>query len=122
MIFDPNNCTIHSIIDNKTWNKDSKNRIDFLNELVSAEANSVLLSSKMKNNVKHRKRLGHMVGGVKFGYEFYRNSNNIMKKRKNEKEQNILGFIKKRYNSKSIYFKTSSFLKKKNFIDLFVKY
>lgn len=112
-IFDPNNCTIHSIIDNKIWNKDSKNRIDFLNELVSAESHSVLLSTKMKNNVKHRKKLGHDVGGVKFGYEFYRNKNNIMKKRKNQNEQNILGFIKKRYNNKSIYFKTSTFSKKR---------
>ena len=97
-IFDPFNCTIHSIIDNKIWDKNNNNRIDFLRELIEAEAHSVLLSNKMKNNIKNRRNLGHHIGGTKFGYEKYRDHNLIMKVRKNNREQNILGYIKKKYN------------------------
>ena len=55
-IFDKYNCTIHSIIDNKVWDKNNRNRIEFLQELIEAEKFSILLSDKMKKNVIKRKK------------------------------------------------------------------
>ena len=94
-IFNPYNCKIISIIDNKIWDKNKQNRINFLRELVEAESNSVLLSEKMKKNVSYRKKQGHHVGGIPYGFERYRDHNLIFKLRKNKSEQNILGYIKK---------------------------
>lgn len=106
-VFDKYNCTIISIIDHKVWDKNSRNRIEFLQELVEAEKFSVHLSDKMKKNVVCRKRLGHHIGGIKYGYERF-NDKNIMKLRKNKNEQTILGFIKKKtvgkYNIKKSYY------------------
>ena len=45
-VFDPYDCTIYSIIDNKVWDKNNRNRIEFLQELVEAEKFSILLSIK----------------------------------------------------------------------------
>ena len=94
----PNNCEIHSIIDNKKLDNNNNNRIEFFRELIESENYSVLLSNKIKKNISNRKRLGHHIGSVKFGYEKYRDHNLIYKVRKNNIEQNILGYIKKKYN------------------------
>ena len=93
-VFDPYNCTIYSIIDNKVWDKNNRNRIEFLQELVEAEKFSILLSDKMKKNVSHRKRLGHHIGSAQFGYEKFK-LNKVSKIRRNKFEQSILGYIKK---------------------------
>ena len=93
-VFDPYDCTIYSIIDNKVWDKNNRNRIEFLQELVEAEKFSILLSDKMKKNVIHRKRLGHHIGSARFGYEKFK-LNKISKIRRNKHEQSILGYIKK---------------------------
>jgi len=95
-VFEPNNCEIHSIIDNRKWNNNSNNKLDFLRELIESESYSVLLSNKMKINSQNRKQKGNHIGGIKFGYERYKNNSKIMKLRKNNKEQQILGYIKKR--------------------------
>lgn len=92
-IFDPYNCKIVSLIDNKVWDKDNTNRNDFMQELVNAESSSTLLSKKIKNNVKLRKEAGHHIGGIKYGYESYRRKG-IRKLRQNNYEQKILGYIK----------------------------
>ena len=94
-VFEPNNCDIHSIIDKRVWNKDNNNKLDFLRELIESEAYSVLLSNKMKINSKNRKQMGNHIGGITFGYERYKNNSNLMKLRKNNSEQKILGYIKK---------------------------
>jgi DNA invertase Pin-like site-specific DNA recombinase len=93
-VFDPYNCTIHSIIDNKVWDKNNRNRIEFLQGLVEAEKFAVQLSDKIKKNIKYRKTQGHHIGKAKFGYERFK-VNNIYKIRENNVEQNILGYIKK---------------------------
>ena len=93
-VFDKYDCIIHTIIDNKVWDKNNRHRIEFLQELVESEKFSVHLSDKMKKNISHRKKLGHHIGPVKFGYERVK-VNNIMKLKKNQKEQYILGVIKK---------------------------
>ena len=114
-VFDPYNCEIYSIIDNKIWDKNNSNRIDFLRELVNAEASSTLLSNKIKNNISLRRTNGHYIGGVKFGYERYRRKG-IRKIRKNAHEQKILGYLKLKKMEKKHYGKKylSSICKKLN--------
>lgn len=96
-IFDPYDCIINSIIDNKRWSKNNTDRIEFLRELVEAEKFSVTLSNKMKRVMKNQKERGNHIGGIKYGYERFKNKN-IFKLRKSKLEQNILGFIKKESN------------------------
>jgi DNA invertase Pin-like site-specific DNA recombinase len=112
-VFNPYNCKIISIIDNKIWDKNKQNRINFLRELVEAESNSVLLSAKMKKNVSYRRKRGHHVGGIPYGFERYRDHNLIFKLRKNKYEQNILGYIKKNCKKKKdiFYYKKSNVIK-----------
>ena len=93
-IFEPNDCSIVSIIDNRIFDKNNNNRLDFLRELVEAEAQSLKLSNKMKVNVLNRKKKEKNIGGDKFGYERYKDNSNILKIRKNIKEQKILGYMK----------------------------
>ena len=99
-VFDKYNCTIHSIIDNKVWDKNNRHRIEFLQELVEAEKFSILLSDKMKKNVIKRKREGHHIGKAQFGYEKYK-CNKISKIRRNKHEQSILGYIKNEVSNKT---------------------
>lgn len=118
-IFDPNDCKIYSIIDNKIWDKDNKNRNEFLKNLLEAENSSILLSLKMKNNIKYRKKRGHHVGGIPYGYERYKNHNLIHKIRKNKNEQKILGYLKRakknniKYNFIVHYLNSNNLLKRK---------
>lgn len=93
-VFDKYDCIIHSIIDNKVWDKNNRNRLEFLQELVEAEKFSLLLSDKIKKNIIKRKKDGHHIGNPKFGYEKYK-INKISKLRRNKHEQSILGYIKK---------------------------
>jgi DNA invertase Pin-like site-specific DNA recombinase len=99
-VFDKYNCTIHSIIDNKVWDKNDRNRIDFIQELVQAEKFSILLSDKMKQNIIKRKSDGEHIGKAKFGYEKFK-FNKISKIRRNKYEQSILGYIKKEISDKT---------------------
>ena len=101
-VFDPYNCTIYSIIDDKVWDKNNRNRIEFLQGLVEAEKFAVQLSDKMKNNIKYRKSKGHHIGKARFGYERFK-FKNIYKTRPNSIEQNILGYIKKEISGKQFY-------------------
>ena len=111
-VFDPYDCIINSIIDNKVWSKNSTDRIEFLRELVEAEKFSVTLSNKMKRVMKNQKDRGNHIGGIKYGYERFKNKN-IFKLRKSKLEQNILGFIKKE--SKDIKFISKNKDKNKEF-------
>lgn len=112
-IFDPNNCVIYSVLDNKEYSKNSQNRITFLRELIESESFSFVLSNKIKRNIINRKRRGEHVGGTKYGYETHK-SNNRLILRKNKKEQKILGYIKRNKNMGTRYDKICRLLNVNN--------
>lgn len=96
------NITVHSVLDNCSYDGNSTNKFQFRNCLNLAEFESDQLSDRLRTSVVNRKKIGHKIGKAKFGFEIYYDENGVRRERHNQHEMEILRTIRDmKYDGKS---------------------
>lgn len=92
-VFDKYNCSLISVTDGSTWDRDETNQLRFISELTKAEEFSLKLSKRIKDKINSLKSKGCVFGRPKYTETFYKDDRGILTKKINMEELKILGHI-----------------------------